>query len=83
MFEMITYNHEMRGRGGGDKMGNNGNHSTSNQVEILKDLRKITGLNQRMMAESLGIPLRTWEDWEAGRRKMPDYLLRLINYKVR
>ena len=80
---MITYNHEMRGRGGGDKMENNGNHSTSNQVEILKDLRKITGLNQRMMAESLGIPLRTWEDWESGRRKMPDYLLRLINYKVR
>ena len=69
--------------GGGDKMENNGNHSTSNQVEILKDLRKITGLNQRMMAESLGIPLRTWEDWESGRRKMPDYLLRLINYKVR
>lgn len=52
-------------------------------MEILKDLRKITGLNQRMMAESLGIPLRTWEDWESGRRKMSDYLLRLINYKVR
>ena len=28
----------------------------------------------------MGIPLRTLEEWEAGRRKMPDYVLRLITY---
>ncbi len=28
----------------------------------------------------MDIPLRTLEEWEAGRRKMPDYVLRLILY---
>ena len=30
----------------------------------------------------MGIPIRTLEEWEAGRRKMPDYVLRLIVYKI-
>ena len=34
------------------------------------------------MAESLGMPLRTWEDWEAGRRSMPDYNLRMLTFYV-
>lgn len=34
-------------------------------------------------SEYMGIPLRNLEDWEAGRRKMPDYLLRLIAYYSR
>lgn len=29
------------------------------------------------------IPLRTLEEWEAGRRQMPDYVLRLISYYTR
>ena len=29
------------------------------------------------------IPLRTLEEWEAGRRQMPDYVQRLITYYVR
>ena len=53
------------------------------QINSLKQLREITKLNQRQMAERYGIPLRTWEDWESGRRKMPEYLLRLLHYKVR
>ena len=28
-------------------------------------------------------PLRNLEEWEAGRRKMPDYLLRLFAYYIR
>ena len=31
----------------------------------------------------MGIPLRTLEEWEAGRRMMPDYVLRLITYFTR
>ena len=30
----------------------------------------------------MGIPLRTLEEWESGRRKMPDYVLRLIAYQI-
>lgn len=40
------------------------------QVKQLKELRTITGLNRTEFAQSLGIPLRTMEDWESGRRKM-------------
>ena len=31
----------------------------------------------------MGIPLRTLEEWEAGRRQMPEYILRLIAYYVK
>ena len=31
----------------------------------------------------LGIPLRTVEDWEAGRRKPPEYIPRLIEYQLK
>ena len=33
-------------------------------------------------ARQQGIPLRTIEEWEAGRRKMPEYVLRLLAYKI-
>lgn len=57
--------------------------SLENQILELKYLRNIAGLNRTDFARTLGIPLRTVEDWEAGRRRMPDYLLRLIGYKIR
>ena len=31
----------------------------------------------------MDIPLRTLEEWEAGRRQAPDYVMRLITYYVR
>ncbi len=53
------------------------------QMKTLKDLRKMKGMNRREFSEYMGIPLRTMEEWEAGRRKMPDYVLRLISYRVK
>ena len=53
------------------------------QIDCLKELRKYTRLSQREITEKYGIPLRTWEDWESGRRKMPDYVMRMLQYKVR
>lgn len=41
------------------------------------------GLNRKDFALEYGIPLRTIEDWEHGKRKMPSYLLRLLAYKVK
>ena len=55
----------------------------STEKSDLKILRETTGLSRKDFAESFGIPLRTVEDWEAGRRKMPDYLLRLMVYKIK
>lgn len=50
--------------------------------EKLLALRKSTGMNRRQFAEYFGIPYRTVQDWELGHRTMPEYLLRLMVYKV-
>ena len=51
-------------------------------TEQFLQIRKSTGMNRREFAEYFGIPYRTMQDWELGNRQMPEYLLRLIAYKV-
>ena len=53
------------------------------QQTELYALRAEVGLNRKEFALEYGIPLRTIEDWEHGKRKMPEYLLRLLEYKVK
>ncbi len=53
------------------------------QIKHLKELRELAEMNRRQFSEYMEIPLRTMEEWESGRRKMPDYVLRLISYRVR
>lgn len=48
----------------------------------IKDLRASTGLSQAKFAKLLGIPTRTIEDWESGRHKPPDYVIKLIEYRL-
>ena len=50
--------------------------------EKLIELKEETGLNWRKFADYFDIPYRTMQDWYLGNRKMPDYLLRLIYYKL-
>ncbi len=45
-------------------------------------IRKSTGMNRKEFAEAFGIPYRTITDWELGHRTMPEYILRLIAYRV-
>ncbi len=45
-------------------------------------VRQESGMNRKDFAEWLGIPYRTMQEWELGRRAMPEYVLRLIAYKV-
>ena len=47
-----------------------------------KELRKTSGMTQKEMSEYLEIPKRTIEDWERGARKCPEYLLRLVEYRL-
>lgn len=51
-------------------------------AEIIRKLREETGLNRKKFALHFGIPLRTIEDWEAGRRTPPEYIPRLIKYQM-
>ena len=50
------------------------------QIIRLKKTRENLGMNRTEFSHYIGIPLRTLEEWEAGRRQMPDYVLRLITY---
>lgn len=40
------------------------------RVDRLKQLRQDLGLSQAQMADKMGLPLRTYEDIEAGRSKL-------------
>ena len=51
--------------------------------EFLRKLREQTGMNRRQFAEYFDIPYRTVQEWELGNRRMPDYLLRLMVYKLK
>lgn len=50
------------------------------QIVRLKKIRENLGMNRTEFSQYIGIPLRTLEEWEAGRRQTPDYVLRLITY---
>lgn len=50
------------------------------QINRLKKIRENIGMNRTEFSHYMGIPLRTLEEWEAGRRQMPEYVLRLIAY---
>ena len=48
----------------------------------VKELRIKSGMTQKAFAEYFGIPKRTLEDWEGGKRMCADYLLDLMQYKL-
>lgn len=50
--------------------------------EELLEVREKTGMNRKEFAEYFEIPYRTVQDWELGKRQMPEYLLRLMAYKI-
>ena len=49
---------------------------------LIKSIRNVTGMSVTEFCNWLGIPPRTMQQWEKGDRVMPDYVLRLIAYKV-
>ena len=38
---------------------------------------------RKEFSEYTGIPVRTLEDWEAGRRTPPEYIPRLLAYQIK
>lgn len=48
-----------------------------------KTAKNITGLNRTQFAKAYDIPLRTMEAWEAGDRKAPDYVIKLLERAVK
>lgn len=48
----------------------------------VKELREKMGMNRREFSDYYGIPYRTVQDWEAEKRELPEYLLRLMKYRA-
>lgn len=40
-----------------------------------KEIREISGLSRAAFCRKYGMPVRTMEDWEAGKRIPPEYIL--------
>ncbi len=49
---------------------------------MIKYLRLSTGMKREDFANYFHIPLGTVRDWEQGKRKMPEYVYELIEYKA-
>ena len=49
----------------------------------VKALRESTGMNRKEFCEYFDIPYRTVTEWERGTRTMPDYVLRLLAYRIK
>lgn len=49
----------------------------------IKEMRTQTGLTQQGFGDLLKIPRRTIQEWENGRRNPPEYIIDLIEYKLK
>ena len=49
---------------------------------MIKYLRLSIGMKREDFANYFHIPLGTVRDWEQGKRKMPEYVYELIEYKA-
>lgn len=49
----------------------------------IKELRTAAGMTQQAFAEFLNIPKRSIENWEGCKSEPPEYLVKLIEYKLK
>jgi DNA-binding transcriptional regulator YiaG len=54
-----------------------------NAGRMIKSLRTASGMSRPQFAEYFKIPYRTLQAWEIGDREAPEYLVDLIEYKLR
>lgn len=49
----------------------------------IKAMRTTSGMTQQAFSEYFGFSRRAVQEWEAGRRECPVYLVALVEYKLR
>lgn len=45
----------------------------------INDIVKMSGMTMAEISRRFGIPYRTIQDWSAGKRTPPEYVLRLLD----
>ena len=60
-----------------------GGESSVNIAKKIRELRESVGENRTEFSKHIGIPVRTIEDWESGRRTPPEYIPRLLAYQLK
>lgn len=58
-------------------------HTPGTAKEDVRAIRRASGLTQAGFAEKYGVPRRTLQDWEAGKREAPGYVVSLLAYAVK
>lgn len=48
----------------------------------IKQLRQQAGMKIKAFSEYFEIPYRTVHNWDNGQRKCPEYLIKLMEYKL-
>ena len=51
-------------------------------MTTIKEARKAAGLSQQGVTDTLGIPKRTLQDWESGKRTPPGWAEALVVEKL-
>ena len=51
-------------------------------MSAIRDARQAAGLTQQGVTDTLGIPKRTLQDWESGRRTPPGWAAALVVEKL-
>lgn len=54
----------------------------STALPEIKSIRARTGLSQKAFSELTGVPQRTIENWETGKRIPPEYVVNLLAFYV-
>lgn len=52
-------------------------------LPTIEELRNCVHMNKTQFSEYLDIPYRTIQNWEAGIRQCPNYVIRLIEYRLK
>lgn len=62
---------------------NGKNYKAGSQMKNIKELRSQTGLSQAEFCKKYEeIPISTLRNWEQGRRKCPEYVIRLLEVRI-
>jgi len=51
-------------------------------METIREYRISHGLTQQAVCDIVGMPLRTLQDWEYGKRTPPEWVLKLVLEKL-